>query len=71
MADAYELIDPLGVLPVVLRDLTFADLRDADAVRTSTQDGPAAEDDDLIKTLREEHRHRPGLQRELDQAGLP
>ena len=31
----------------------------------------AGEIDDLIKTLREEYRRRPRLQREFDKAGLP
>ena len=83
LADAYEQVDPLGVLPV-LRDLVLADLRDTDARaykhaarrlrrmrRLAAGTDRAAEVDDLIKTLREEHRRRPRLQREFDQAGLP
>jgi len=83
LANAYEHIDPLGVLPV-LHDLVLTDLRDSDAraykqaARRLRQmrrlaagtDGAAAAED-LIKTLREEHRRRPRLQREFDQAGLP
>jgi uncharacterized Zn finger protein len=83
LTDAYEQVDPLGVLPV-MRDLVIADLRDADArgyrqaarrlrrMRTLAADTDrAAEVDDLIGALREEHRRRPRLQREFDQAGLP
>jgi hypothetical protein len=83
LADAYEKIDPLGVLPV-LQDLVLADLREADAGayrqaarrlrrmrRLAAGTGRAPEVDDLIRTLREEHRRRPRLQREFDQAGLP
>jgi hypothetical protein len=83
LADVYEQVDPLGVLPV-LRDLVLADLRDADARaykqaarrlrrmrRLAAGTDQAAEVDDLIKTLRDEHRRRPRLQREFDQAGLP
>jgi hypothetical protein len=83
VADAYEQVDPLGVLPV-LRDLVVADLREADARgyrqaarrlrrmrRLAAGTGRAAEVDDLIGALREEHRRRPRLQREFDQAGLP
>jgi uncharacterized Zn finger protein len=68
----------------VLRDLVLADLRDADArgyqhaarrLRRmrglAARTDRAAEVDDLIKMLREEHRRRPRLQREFDQAGLP
>jgi hypothetical protein len=84
LADAYEKVDPLGVLPV-LRDLVLADLRETGAraykhaarrlrrmrrLAAGTEDR-AAEVDDLIKTLRTEHRRRPRLQREFDQAGLP
>ncbi|WP_281906028.1 DUF6880 family protein [Phytohabitans aurantiacus] len=83
LADAYERVDPLGVLPV-LHDLVVGDLREADARgyrqaarRLRRMRGLAAgteravEIDELIGTLREEHRRRPRLQREFDQAGLP
>jgi len=83
LANAYEHIDPLGVLPV-LHDLVLTDLRDSDARaykqaarrlrqmrRLAAGTDGAAEVEDLIKTLREEHRRRPRLQREFDQAGLP
>lgn len=83
LADAYEQIDPLGVLPV-LRDLVLTDLRDTDAraykhaarrlrrMRSlAAGTDRAAEVDDLVKTLRDEHRRRPRLQREFDQASLP
>jgi hypothetical protein len=83
LADRYEQVDPLGVLPV-LRNLVLAELRDADARaykhparrlrrmrRLAAGTDQAAEVHDLIRTLREEHRRRPRLQREFDQAGLP
>ncbi|HEX5198413.1 DUF6880 family protein [Paractinoplanes rhizophilus] len=83
LADAYEHIDPIGVLPV-LRDLVLADLRNTDAHaykhaarrlrrmrRLTAGTDRATEVDNLIKTLREEHRRRPRLQREFDQADLP
>jgi hypothetical protein len=83
LVDAYEQVDPLGVLPV-LRNLVLADLREADAGayrqaarrlgrmrRLAGGSDRAGEVDDLVKTLREEHRRRPRLQREFDQAGLP
>jgi hypothetical protein len=83
LADAYERADPLAVLPV-LRDLVVADLRDADARgyqqaarrlrrmrRLAAGTDRAGEVDDLIGALREEHRRRPRLHREFDQAGLP
>ncbi|WP_157437324.1 DUF6880 family protein [Actinoplanes subtropicus] len=83
LADAYEPVDPLGTLPV-LRKLVLTDLRDADArayknaarrlgrMRAlAVGTDQAAEVDELIKALREEHRRRPRLQREFDQAGLP
>jgi hypothetical protein len=83
LADVYEQVDPLGVLPV-LRDLVVADLRDADARgyrqaarrlrrmrRLAAGTSRAAEIEDLIGALRAEHRRRPRLQREFDQAGLP
>jgi len=68
------------VLPV-LCDLVFADLRGADAseyrhaarrLRRMRQlaggsgDGPDNEFDELIASLRDEHRRRPWLQREFD-----
>jgi hypothetical protein len=83
LADAYEQVDPLGVL-AVLQDVVVADLRDADARgyrqaarrlrrmrRLAAGTDRAAEVDDLIGALREQHRRRPRLQREFDQAGLP
>jgi uncharacterized Zn finger protein len=83
LVDAYEQVDPLGVLPV-LRDLVLADLRDANArgyqhaarrlrrMRTLTAGTDrTSEVDDLIGALREEHQRRPRLQREFDKAGLP
>jgi hypothetical protein len=83
LADAYETVDPLAVLPV-LRDLIVADLRDADARayqhaarrlrrmrRLAAGTQQALEVDELIESLRDEHRRRPRLQREFDAAGLP
>jgi hypothetical protein len=83
LADAYEQLHPLAVLPV-LRDLVQVDLRNTDArayrqaarrlhrMRTlAAGTDQATEIDNLIATLREEHRRRPRLQREFDQAGLP
>jgi tetratricopeptide (TPR) repeat protein len=83
VANAYEQVDPLGVLPV-LRDLVVADLRNADARgyqqaarrlrrmrRLAAGTDRAGEVEELIGALREEHRRRPRLQREFDQAGLP
>lgn len=83
LADAYEKVDPLGVVPV-LRNLVVADLREADARgyrqagrrlrrmrRLAAGTDRAAEVDDLIRALRAEHSRRPRLQREFDQAGLP
>jgi tetratricopeptide (TPR) repeat protein len=82
LADAYEQVDPLGVVPV-LRDLVLVDLRETDVGaykqaarrlrrmrRLTAGTDQAAEVDNLIKTLREEHRRRPRLQREFDRAGL-
>lgn len=83
LADAYEPIDPIGVLPV-LRGLVLADLRNTDAGayrqagrRLRRMRGLAAgtdratEVDAFIKTLREENRRRPRLQQEFDRADLP
>jgi hypothetical protein len=83
LTDAYEQIDPLGVLPA-MQDLVVADLRDADARgyrqaarrlrrmrKLTAGTDRAAEVDNLIGALRAEHQRRPRLQREFDQAGLP
>jgi hypothetical protein len=83
LADAYEQIDPLGLLPV-LRDLVVADLREADARgyrqaarrlrrmrKLAAGTDRAAEVDHQIRALRTEHSRRPRLQREFNQAGLP
>jgi hypothetical protein len=83
LADAYETFDPIGVLPV-LTGLVRADLVDADARaykhaarrlrrmrRLAAGTDKATEVDDLIASLREEHRRRPRLQQEFDQVGLP
>ena len=83
LADAYEKVNPLAVLPV-LRRLVLSSLRDADARsyqhaarllrrmrRIAAGTDHATELDDLIASLREEHRRRPRLQREFDAAKLP
>ncbi|MFC0533353.1 hypothetical protein [Phytohabitans kaempferiae] len=83
LVDAYEQVDPLGVLPV-LRDLVLTDLRDADARgyqqaarrlrrmrNLAAGTDRTSEVDEMIGELREEHRRRPRLQREFDKAGLP
>jgi hypothetical protein len=83
LADAYEQVNPLGVLPV-LRELVLVDLRDADARgyrhaarrlgrmrRLAAGTDRATGVDELIASLRDEHRRRPRLQREFDTAGLP
>jgi Family of unknown function (DUF6880) len=82
LTDAYEKVDPLAVLPV-LRDLVLADIKETDARgyqfaarkllrmrRLAAGTSHAPEVDELIANLREEHRRRPGLQREFDAAGL-
>jgi hypothetical protein len=83
LADAYETLDPIGVLPV-LTGLVRADLVDTDARaykhaarrlrrmrRLVAGTDKATEVDDLITSLREEHRRRPRLQQEFDRVGLP
>lgn len=83
LANAYENIDPLAVLPVHAR-LVEHDLETADAqnYRHAAQrlakmrklaDGTnmADEVDALIAELRETHRRRPRLQQEFTRAGLP
>jgi hypothetical protein len=83
LTDAYEKVDPLGVLSV-LRELVLVDLRDADSRayrhaarrlgrmrRLAAGTDRATDVDELITSLRDEHRRRPRLQREFDAAGLP
>jgi hypothetical protein len=83
LADAYETLDPIGVLPV-LTGLVRADLVDTDARaykhaarrlrrmrRLAAGTDKATKVDDLIASLREEYRRRPRLQQEFDQVGLP
>lgn len=80
-----EKIDPAGVLPV-LRDLAVSLLEVADArnyrqsakhlarMRTVAQRAGGeheAEVDRLVAQLREKHRRRPRLLKELDRVGLP
>jgi hypothetical protein len=83
LADAYEKVNPVSVLPV-LRRLVLGSLRDADARsyqyaarqlrrmrRIAAGTDHATEVDALIAALREEHRRRPRLQREFDALKLP
>jgi hypothetical protein len=83
LADAYEKINPTAVLPV-LRELVLSGLHEADARayrnaarqlhrmrRIAAGTDHARGVDELIAILREEHRRRPRLQREFDNAGLP
>jgi Family of unknown function (DUF6880) len=80
LADAYEKVNPVAVLPV-LRRLALGSLRGADARsyqyaarllqrmrRIAAGTDHAAEVDALIGSLREEHRRRPRLRREFDAA---
>lgn len=83
LAKEYQKHEPLAVLPVlatlVTGDLVQADARSYQiaARRLTTMRNlalhtdKACEVDDLIATLREEHRRRPRLQQEFDRAGLP
>jgi hypothetical protein len=83
LADAYEKVNPMEVLPV-LRRLVLGSLAEADARsyqhvarllrrmrRIAAGTEHAAGVDDLIACLREKHRRRPRLQREFDAAKLP
>ncbi len=83
LAQEYEKVDPLAVLPVLTRlvedDLTEADARNykiaARRLKTmrqlATGTHQADEVDELIADLRDTHRRRPRLQHEFDRAGLP
>lgn len=83
LADAYEKIDPLAVIPI-WRGLAEAELDVADAkhyrkaarylkrcrkLAAGTAEAPAV--DEFIADLREANRRRPRLQTEFDKAGLP
>ncbi|HET6915933.1 MAG TPA: hypothetical protein VFH56_07560 [Acidimicrobiales bacterium] len=83
LVKAYEKIDPLAVLPVLIR-LVHNELVEADAQhyrvaarrlakmrKLAAGSAQAAGVDDLIGQLRETHRRRPRLQQEFDRAGLP
>jgi hypothetical protein len=83
LADAYEKVNPVAVLPI-LRRLALGSLGEADARsykhaarllsrmrRIAAGTEHATEVDSLIAALREEHRRRPRLQREFDAAKLP
>ena len=82
LADAYEKVNPVAVLPI-LRRLVLASLGEADARsykhaarllsrmrRIAAGTEHATEVDSLIAALREEHRSRPRLQREFEAAKL-
>jgi hypothetical protein len=84
LANAYQKIDPVAVLPVyrclVEQELTIAGARHyqvaARRLKTmrrlaASDHDKAAEVDAFVADLREQHRRRPRLQREFDQAGLP
>jgi hypothetical protein len=83
LADAYEKVNPVAVLPV-LRRLVLSSLHEADARsyryaarllrrmrRIAAGTDHATEVDNLIASLRDEHRRRPRLQREFDAVKLP
>jgi hypothetical protein len=83
LAEAYEKVDPLAVLPVHAR-LVHNELETANAqnyryaarrlarMRKLAQDSDQADEvDELIAELRETHRRRPRLQQEFTRAGLP
>lgn len=83
LVTAYSKIDPLAVLPVHARlvegllidaraqNYRLAARRLATMRKLAKGSDKAAEVDDLIAQLREEHRRRPRLQREFDKARLP
>ena len=83
LGTAYEKIDPLAVMPVMVR-LVDNELTEAGAqhYRTAARrlakmrklaigSAEAAEVDELITELRHRHRRRPRLQQEFDRADLP
>ena len=83
LADRYEKVEPLAVLPINT-ELVLAELEHADAnryrsaarrlakMRRLASGTSAAEGvDRLIAELRETHRRRPRLQQEFDRARLP
>jgi hypothetical protein len=83
LVKAYEKIDPLAVLPVLVR-LVHNELVEADAQnyriaarrlakmrKLAVGTDKATGIDELIAQLRETHRRRPRLQQEFDRAGLP
>ncbi len=83
LADRYEKVEPLAVLPINI-ELVLAELEHADAnryrsaarrlakMRRLASGTSAAEGvDRLIAELRETHRRRPRLQQEFDRARLP
>lgn len=83
LAGKYAKVEPLAVLPIYAL-LVEAELVNAGAgyYRTAARwlaqmrklaagTDKAAEVDDMIRDLREEHRRRPRLQFEFDKAGLP
>ena len=83
LANAYEPVDPLAVLPIhrrlVEHELVNADAhhyrlaarRLAKMRKLAAGTDQVAEVDALIAGLRFTHRRRPRLQQEFDRAGLP
>ena len=83
VADAYESVDPLAVLPVLAR-LVEHELTEAGAQhyrlaarrlkrmrKLAAGSDQATDVDVLVAELRSTHRRRPRLQQEFDRAGLP
>jgi hypothetical protein len=83
LAKAYEMLDPIAVLPVytrlVERELADADTRHYPSAarrlkkmrKLAAGTSESAEIDELIADLRDRYRRRPRLQQEFDRAGLP
>ncbi len=83
LANAYEAVDPLAVLPIhrrlVEHELVNADAhhyrlaarRLAKMRKLAAGTDHAAEVDALIANMRDTHRRRPRLQQEFNRAGLP
>ena len=83
LAEAYEKIDPLAVLPVLTR-LVHNELEEANAQhyryaarrlakmrKLAAGTDKTGDVDNLIADIRDTHRRRPRLQQEFDRAGLP
>lgn len=83
LIDAYEKVDPLGVIPIhrrlLERELVVAGAKHYRSAgrrlmrmrKLTAGTEVAREVDALIADLREVHRRRPRLQQEFDRAGLP